>query len=117
MPSSLPAVTSGFAAPGLAAPGLRAHCFTPNGNAKLGPKTRPKRSLGLLYVPRAHGTTSALASHQVIGQVTDIPLRYRFLLERENGPALKSLHTLSQGECSKQHPHVEFLMARKPEVE
>lgn len=81
MPSSLPTATSE-----LASSRLRVHCFMPHGNTTQGPKTRPKHSQWLLQVPEAHGTSSALAYHQAMGQVTDVSLPYRFFLERENRP-------------------------------
>lgn len=52
-----------------------------------------------------------------MGRVTDISLHYRFALERENRPTLKSLHMLSQGKCLEQHSHIEFLISCKLQVE
>lgn len=92
VPSPMPTATSQLTPSRLAV-----HCLMPSAKTKLGSKTRGKCSLWLLLAPKAHATTSALAYHQAVGQVSVIPPHHRFFLERKQPkPSIAVLAELRQ---------------------
>lgn len=87
-------------------------------NAKRGTDDGTRAPLGAPKGPSAAGTTPAPA----VEQGTAAALHHSLFFERESRATLKSRHMLSQGKrssllCSKQHPNMGFLMARKLKME